>query len=67
LSNFAGANLIGFKMKTHRNNCGIWMVVILVAALVAACSSTEVEPKDGPCRELEEIDSLMWKQPDSAF
>ena len=43
------------------------MVVILVAALVAACSSTEVEPKDGPCRELEEIDSLMWKQPDSAF
>lgn len=43
------------------------MVVILAAALVAACSSTEVEPKDGPCRELEEIDSLMWKQPDSAF
>ncbi len=43
------------------------MVVILVAALVAACSSTEVEPKDGPCRELEENDSLMWKQPDSAF
>ncbi len=43
------------------------MVVILVAALVAACSSTVVEPEDRPCRELEEIDSLMWKQPDSAF
>ena len=37
------------------------------AALVAACHSTEVELKDGTCRELEEIDSLMWKQPDSAF
>ena len=43
------------------------MVVILAAALVAACSSTEVEPKEGPSQELEEIDSLMWKQPDSAF
>ncbi|MBQ3353557.1 MAG: DUF2225 domain-containing protein [Bacteroidales bacterium] len=54
-------------MKTHRNNCGIWMVVILTAALAVACSSTAVESKDWPCRELEEIDSLMWKQPDSAF
>ena len=43
------------------------MVTILVATLMAACNSTEVEPKDRPCRELEEIDSLMWKQPDSAF
>lgn len=43
------------------------MVVILVAALVAACNSTVVELEDRPCRELEEIDSLMWKQPDSAF
>lgn len=43
------------------------MVILMVAALVAACNSTEVEPKDGPCRKLEEIDSLMWKQPDSAF
>lgn len=59
--------MIDFEMKTHRNNCGIWMLVLLVAALVAACNSTAVEPKDGPCRELEEIDSLMWKQPDSAF
>ena len=45
----------------------ILMVTILVATLMAACNSTEVEPKDRPCRELEEIDSLMWKQPDSAF
>ena len=43
------------------------MVVILTAALAVACSSTAVESKDWPCRELEEIDSLMWKQPDSAF
>ena len=56
-----------FEMKTHWNNCGIWMLVLLVAALVAACNSTVVEPEEEPCRELEEIDSLMWKQPDSAF
>ena len=43
------------------------MLVLLVAALVAACNSTVVEPEEEPCRELEEIDSLMWKQPDSAF
>ena len=43
------------------------MVVIFVAALVAACHSTVVDLEDRPCRELEEIDSLMWKQPDSAF
>lgn len=67
MSIFAGANLIDFEMKTHRNNCGIWMVILMVAALVAACNSTVVVPEDRPCRELEEIDSLMWKQPDSAF
>lgn len=43
------------------------MVTILVATLMAACNSTVVELEDRPCRELEEIDSLMWKQPDSAF
>ncbi len=45
----------------------ILMVTILVATLMAACNSTVVELEDRPCRELEEIDSLMWKQPDSAF
>ena len=43
------------------------MVTILVATLMAACNSTVVEMEDRPCRELEEIDSLVWKQPDSAF
>jgi tetratricopeptide (TPR) repeat protein/DNA-binding CsgD family transcriptional regulator len=42
------------------------MVVILVAALVAACN-TSVEPMERPCQELEEIDTLMWQQPDSAL
>ncbi len=35
-------------------------------AMLAACN-TSVEPMERPCRELEEIDSLMWKQPDSAL
>lgn len=42
------------------------MLVLLVAALVAACN-TSVEPMERPCQELEEIDTLMWQQPDSAF
>lgn len=45
----------------------ILMVTILVATLMAACNSTVVELEDRPCRELEEIDSLMWKEPDSAL
>ncbi|MBR3699221.1 MAG: hypothetical protein IKM85_06810 [Bacteroidales bacterium] len=45
----------------------ILMVTILVATLMAACNSTVVELEDRPCRELEGIDSLMWKEPDSAL
>ena len=35
-------------------------------AMLAACN-TNVEPVERSCQELEEIDTLMWKQPDSAL
>jgi tetratricopeptide (TPR) repeat protein len=35
-------------------------------AMLAACN-TSVEPVERPCQELEDIDSLMWQQPDSAL
>ena len=41
---------------------GLWVGL----AMLAACN-TSVEPVERPCQELEEIDSLMWKQPDSAL
>ena len=43
--------------------------VFLGMALMVACSpkSVIVEPVERPCRELEEIDSLMWQRPDSAL
>ena len=39
----------------------------LLLAVLTACNTSVVEMKDRPCRELEEIDSLMWNRPDSAF
>ena len=35
-------------------------------AMLAACN-TSVEPMERPSQELEEIDTLMWQQPDSAL
>ncbi len=35
-------------------------------AMLAACN-TSMEPMERPCQELEEIDTLMWQQPDSAL
>ena len=43
---------------------GIWIVLTL---LFAACHSSVVEREVRTCGELEDIDSLMWKQPDSAL
>ena len=39
----------------------------MLMSLVAACDSSVRESKERPCRELEEIDSLLWTQPDSAL
>ena len=47
----------------------VHIVVFLGMSLMVACSHKSVilEPVEIPCHDLEEIDSLMWKQPDSAF
>ena len=47
---------------------GIWLWVALMALMVA-CDPKEkvVEPMEKPLPELAAIDSLMWRQPDSAF
>ena len=49
-------------MKRFLYIMGLWVGL----AMLAACN-TSVEPMERPCRELEDIDSLMWKQPDSAL
>ena len=56
-------------MKKHIYFTGIWIAVVLLAMIVA-CSPpkekyTELIAK--PLSELAAIDSLMWRQPDSAF
>ena len=56
-------------MKKHIYFTGIWMAVVLLTVIVA-CNppkGKEVEPKETPIPELAAIDSLMWRQPDSAF
>lgn len=60
---------IGFGMKKHIPLTGIWIAVVLLALMVACDppKEKEVEPMEKPIPELAAIDSLMWKQPDSAF
>ena len=55
-------------MKKNIPLTGIWIAVVLLA-LMAACDPKEkvVEPMEKPIPELAAIDSLMWRQPDSAF
>ena len=55
-------------MKTHIPFTGIWIAMVLVA-LMSACDPKEkaVEPMEKPLPELAAIDSLMWRQPDSAL
>ena len=55
-------------MKKHIHFTGIWLWVALMALMVA-CDPKEkvVEPMEKPLPELATIDSLMWRQPDSAF
>ena len=55
-------------MKKHIHLTGIWLLVALLALMVA-CDPKEkvVEPMEKPLPELATIDSLMWRQPDSAF
>lgn len=56
-------------MKKHIPLTGIWIAVVLLALMVACDppKEKEVEPMEKPLPELAAIDSLMWKQPDSAF
>lgn len=60
---------IEFGMKKHIPFTGIWIAVVLLALMVACDppKEKEVEPMEKPLPELAAIDSLMWKQPDSAF
>jgi tetratricopeptide (TPR) repeat protein len=60
---------IEFGMKKHIPLTGIWIAVVLLALMVACDppKEKEVEPMEKPIPELAAIDSLMWKQPDSAF
>ena len=60
---------IEFGMKKHIPLTGIWIAVALMALMVACDppKEKEVEPMEKPLPELAAIDSLMWKQPDSAF
>ena len=56
-------------MKKHIYFTGIWMAVVLLAMIVA-CNppkGKDTEPIAKPLSELSAIDSLMWRQPDSAF
>ena len=56
-------------MKKHIYFTGIWMAVVLLAMIVACNPPKEedTEPIAKPLSELSAIDSLMWRQPDSAF
>ena len=68
LTTFAEMLKIEFGMKKHIPLTGIWIAVALMALMVA-CDPKEkvVEPMEKPLPELAAIDSLMWRQPDSAF
>ena len=69
MSNFAEILKIEFGMKKNIPLTGIWIAVVLLALMVA-CNPPEekaVEPMEKPIPELAAIDSLMWRQPDSAF
>ena len=56
-------------MKKHIHPTGIWIAVALMALMVACNPPKEktMEPMAKPSVELAAIDSLMWRQPDSAF
>ncbi|MBR5082332.1 MAG: hypothetical protein IKX35_07835 [Bacteroidales bacterium] len=45
------------------------IIAILLLIVLAACNSKKQvpEPVEGPSKELSAIDSLMWRQPDSAL
>ena len=56
-------------MKKNIPLTGIWIAVVLMA-LIVACDPPKgkvMEPMEKPLPELAAIDSLMWRQPDSAF
>lgn len=60
---------IEFGMKKHIPLTGICIAVVLMA-LIVACDPPKgkvIEPMEKPLPELATIDSLMWRQPDSAF
>ena len=55
-------------MKKHLPFNGIWIAMVLLALMVACTPSAQVdEPAEGSSEELSAIDSLMWRQPDSAL
>ena len=69
LTTFAKMFKTGLGMKKHIPLTGIWIAVVLMT-LIVACDppkETVMEPMEKPLPELAAIDSLMWRQPDSAF
>ena len=58
---------LGMRKLIHFTK--IWVAVVLLAVIMACNPSEEkaVEPMGKPIPELAAIDSLMWRQPDSAF
>ena len=69
LTTFAEMLKIEFGMKKHIPLTGIWIAVVLMALMVSCDPPKKkmVEPMEKPLPELATIDSLMWRQPDSAF
>ena len=47
----------------------VWRIGFLALAFLVACNSKKQAPElvEGPSRELSAIDSLLWRQPDSAL
>ena len=48
---------------------GVWRIGFLALAFLVACNSNKQAPEfvEGPSVELSAIDSLLWRQPDSAL
>ncbi len=48
---------------------GVWRIGFLALAVLVACNGDKQDPRlvEGPAKELSAIDSLLWRQPDSAL
>ena len=71
--NFAGKNhgdmkiALAMAMKRWRHGCMVCLVIGMTLWVACTPSAQVVEPAERPSEELSAIDSLMWRQPDSAF